>query len=75
MLSVPIAVGIGWFCDRQFDSEPIGIVIGVVIGFSAMLLRPGEAVGDQDAQDLKDANGAISAKNANEESEDPKPNP
>ncbi|MDP6980044.1 MAG: AtpZ/AtpI family protein [Myxococcota bacterium] len=68
-LAVPIAAGIGWWCDRQFESQPIGLLIGVVIGFAAMLLRvlrlrPGatddvsedpdtESTDDADSQDPK----------------------
>jgi F0F1-type ATP synthase assembly protein I len=39
VLAVPIAVGFGWWCDTQFESAPIGMLIGVGIGFAAMLLR------------------------------------
>ena len=39
VLAVPIAIGIGYWCDGQFDSAPIGLLAGTVIGFAAMLLR------------------------------------
>lgn len=39
MLAVPIAMGIGYWCDGQLDSKPIGLGIGAVVGFAAMLLR------------------------------------
>ncbi len=39
MLAIPIAMGIGWWCDGQFDSKPIGLGIGALVGFGAMLLR------------------------------------
>jgi len=32
-------MGFGYFADRQFESEPIGLIIGAAIGFLAMLLR------------------------------------
>ncbi len=38
-LAIPIAMGIGYWCDGQFDTKPIGLGIGAVVGFSAMLLR------------------------------------
>jgi len=39
VLAVPIAIGIGYWCDGRFDSAPIGLLTGTVIGFAAMLLR------------------------------------
>jgi F0F1-type ATP synthase assembly protein I len=47
VLAVPIAIGFGFWCDRSFDTAPVGLLIGTVVGFAAMLLRivrmrPGE---------------------------------
>jgi len=74
VLVVPIAIGIGWGCDRMFDSSPIGMGIGVVLGFAAMLLRilrmrPSEA-------DLEE-NAAIppAPPDPSEDSEDPSEDP
>lgn len=39
VLAVPIAIGIGYWCDSRFDSAPVGLLVGTVIGFAAMLLR------------------------------------
>ena len=39
ILAVPIAVGIGYWCDSRFDSAPVGLLAGTGIGFLAMLLR------------------------------------
>lgn len=39
VLAVPISTGFGWWCDTQFESAPVGMLIGVGIGFAAMLLR------------------------------------
>jgi F0F1-type ATP synthase assembly protein I len=39
VLAVPIAIGFGYLADRSFDSSPIGIGVGAVIGFAAMVLR------------------------------------
>ncbi|MBW2292179.1 MAG: AtpZ/AtpI family protein [Deltaproteobacteria bacterium] len=36
---MPIAMGVGYWCDGRFDSAPIGLLTGTVIGFAAMLLR------------------------------------
>ena len=46
-------MGFGYFADRQFESEPIGLIIGAVIGFLAMLLR---IVRMRPSNDLKDLN-------------------
>ena len=46
-------MGFGYFADRQFESEPIGLIIGAVIGFIAMLLR---IVRMRPRDDLKDLN-------------------
>lgn len=53
VLAVPIAAGIGYWCDGRFDSAPIGVLIGVGIGFFAMMLRivrmrPEETAGPTD---------------------------
>jgi hypothetical protein len=36
---VPIAIGFGYWCDSYLDSAPVGLLVGAVIGFCAMLLR------------------------------------
>jgi F0F1-type ATP synthase assembly protein I len=46
-------MGLGYFADSQFESEPIGLIIGAVIGFLAMLLR---IVRMRPSDDLKDLN-------------------
>lgn len=39
VLAIPIAMGIGYWCDGQFDTKPIGLALGALVGFGAMLLR------------------------------------
>ena len=39
VLAVPIAVGLGYWADRSFDTSPIGLGVGAVIGFAAMVVR------------------------------------
>ena len=39
VLAVPIAAGFGYWFDRGFDSAPVGLLVGVGIGFFAMMLR------------------------------------
>ena len=33
------SIGFGYWADTYFDSSPVGLFIGVVIGFAAMVLR------------------------------------
>jgi F0F1-type ATP synthase assembly protein I len=37
--AVLVACGIGFFVDGRWDTGPWGVVVGVVIGFAAMVLR------------------------------------
>lgn len=39
ILAVPIAAGFGYGFDYQFNTEPVGLLVGVGLGFAAMLLR------------------------------------
>lgn len=39
VLAVPIGAGLGHLADRQWDSEPIGLLIGLLLGFGAFILR------------------------------------
>ncbi len=75
VLVIPIAIGIGWWCDRQFDSSPIGLAVGSVLGFAAMLLRvlrmrPSEAELEENA-----AIPPAPPDPSEEESEDQNPTP
>ena len=38
-LAIVISMGFGIWADRTFDSSPIGLMIGVLIGFGAFTLR------------------------------------
>jgi F0F1-type ATP synthase assembly protein I len=38
-MAVPVAIGLGFLCDRGFDTTPIGLLVGTCVGFGAMLLR------------------------------------
>ena len=37
--SVLIAGGIGYWVDRRWETAPVGLLVGVVLGFAAMVLR------------------------------------
>jgi F0F1-type ATP synthase assembly protein I len=39
VFAIPIAIGIGWFADSKLGSSPIGLFLGVVLGFAACVLR------------------------------------
>ncbi len=39
VIAVIAAIGFGYWADTYFDSSPVGLFVGVVIGFSAMVLR------------------------------------
>ncbi len=39
VLAVPISVGFGYWVDRSFDTSPVGVGVGAVIGFAALVLR------------------------------------
>ena len=38
-LAIPIGAGFGYLADRQWESEPIGLLIGFGVGFAALILR------------------------------------
>ena len=37
--SILIACGVGFWIDRQFETAPVGLLVGAVIGFGAFVLR------------------------------------
>jgi F0F1-type ATP synthase assembly protein I len=39
VIAVIAATGFGYWADSYFDSSPIGLIVGAVIGFAAMVLR------------------------------------
>ncbi len=39
VLAIPIGAGFGYLADRQCDSEPVGLFIGLGVGFGAFILR------------------------------------
>ncbi len=39
VFAILIAVGIGYLVDRYFETLPIFVLVGVVVGFSAFVLR------------------------------------
>lgn len=39
VLAVPISTGFGYWIDHTYDTSPVGLGIGAVIGFAAMVLR------------------------------------
>ncbi len=57
VFAVPIATGFGYWFDSSFETSPIGLAIGAVVGFAAMVLRlvrmkPGDTpAGEEEALD------------------------
>ncbi len=39
VLAIPIAGGLGYLADKQWEIEPIGLYIGLATGFAAFILR------------------------------------
>jgi F0F1-type ATP synthase assembly protein I len=39
VLAIPIGAGLGYLADRQWESEPFGLFIGLGVGFAAFILR------------------------------------
>jgi F0F1-type ATP synthase assembly protein I len=39
VLSIVIAVLLGWWADRSFETSPWGVLAGATIGFAAFVLR------------------------------------
>jgi len=37
--SILLACGIGFWVDRRFETAPVGVLVGAVIGFGAFVLR------------------------------------
>ena len=39
VMAIPIAIGIGYWLDGRFDTSPILLLAGAVVGFGAFVLR------------------------------------
>ena len=39
VFSIPIAIGLGYWADSAWGTAPVFLVVGVVLGFSAFVLR------------------------------------
>jgi F0F1-type ATP synthase assembly protein I len=39
VLAIPIGIGIGYFVDVRLESSPIGLLVGVALGFAAFVRR------------------------------------
>ena len=39
VFAIPIAVAFGYFVDKHFGTSPIFLLVGVVLGFAAFVLR------------------------------------
>jgi F0F1-type ATP synthase assembly protein I len=71
VIAVVIATGIGYWADQHLDSSPIGLFVGVVLGFLAMvlrLLRLGSQLGITDGADASAASDEANESNDPDES-------
>jgi F0F1-type ATP synthase assembly protein I len=39
VMAVLVGAGFGYWVDRRWETTPYGVIVGVVIGFAAMVLR------------------------------------
>jgi F0F1-type ATP synthase assembly protein I len=39
VFAIPIAVALGYFADKRFGTFPVFLLVGVVMGFAAFVLR------------------------------------
>ena len=39
VLAIPVGAGLGHLADRQWESAPVGLLIGLLLGFGAFILR------------------------------------
>ncbi len=39
VMAIPIAIGGGYWLDRRFDTSPIFLILGAVLGFASFVLR------------------------------------
>jgi F0F1-type ATP synthase assembly protein I len=39
VLAVPVAMGLGYWADSRFGTEPICMLVGVVFGFATFVVR------------------------------------
>ena len=60
--SILLACGIGYWVDRRFDTAPVGVLVGAVIGFGAFvlrLLRLGKEIHPVDENQQSDASDSM----------------
>jgi F0F1-type ATP synthase assembly protein I len=39
VFAIPIAAGLGWWADRHFGTDPILLLVGLMLGFASFVLR------------------------------------
>jgi F0F1-type ATP synthase assembly protein I len=39
VFAIPVAGGLGYWADSRFGTEPIGLLVGLVLGFAAFVVR------------------------------------
>ena len=38
VFAIPVGAGLGYFADKYFESNPVGLLIGFALGFAAFIL-------------------------------------
>jgi len=39
VFAIPIAGGLGWWADKSFGTRPVGLLVGLALGFAAFVMR------------------------------------
>ena len=39
VFAIPIALGLGYWADRQFGTDPVLLIVGLVLGFATFVVR------------------------------------
>jgi F0F1-type ATP synthase assembly protein I len=39
VFAIPVAGGLGWWADRHFGTDPILLLVGLMLGFASFVLR------------------------------------
>ena len=78
VMAVLVGAGLGYWADVHWESTPVGVITGVVVGFAAMVLRllrlgrelvpqsPADANGTSTGERSGGAKGIAGSKNASE---------
>jgi hypothetical protein len=63
-MAVLVGAGLGYWADVHWESTPVGVIAGVVVGFAAMVLRLLRLGRELVPESASEATGATGAKGA-----------